>query len=137
MRSGLYVRASKANPEVRKAVIRFARWLRRNYEFPVRVPVYLSDKANIITRDGEPVSASFFAPFDRSVEPYIRIATGDYIARQKKCGRDNALAAILCSLAHEIVHYQQWIQDKDLSEPEAVRGALRILRFYAKTVMHP
>jgi hypothetical protein len=71
------------------------------------------------------------------VEPYIRVATGDYNASKRKYGRDNALAAILCSVAHEIVHYEQWIQGRETSEQEAVRRAQRILRSYSKAVLHP
>lgn len=137
MRGGLFIRGNNTHHEVRRSVIRFARWLRLHFDFPIRVPVYLSQNAQIVTKNRKQVSASFFAPHDRSVEPYIRVATGDYIARKSENGRDNALAAILCSVAHEIVHYQQWIQGKETCEREAVRGAEKILRAYAKVVLHP
>src|SRR6266545_3232964 len=101
-RSGIRIRDKGANSEVRAAVVRFVRWLRMQYEFPIRVPVYLYPSARITTSHGEVGTASFFAPWRRTVEPYIRIATGDYLAERKERGRDNALAAILCSLAHEV-----------------------------------
>jgi hypothetical protein len=101
------------------------------------VPIYLSPAREIITSRKERVSASFFAPFDKRVEPYIRVATGDYLDRRSKFGRDKALAAILCSIAHEIIHYQQWVHDKQLREEEANREARKILRSYAKDVPHP
>jgi len=137
MRVGLFIRGNNVHPEVRRSVIRFARWMRIHFEFPIRVPVYLSANSQIVTKNRKLVSASFFAPHDRSVEPYIRVATGDYIGRRNEHGRDNALAAILCSVAHEIIHYQQWIQGKETREREAVRGAEKILRAYAKGVLHP
>jgi len=81
--------------------------------------------------------ASFFAPFRRDVEPYIRLATGDYPALKKSRGRDRALAAFLCSLAHEIVHYEQWLAGDDLSERKAVRKSLRLVELYNRDVDHP
>ncbi|MFS0605303.1 hypothetical protein [Peribacillus frigoritolerans] len=49
----------------------------------------------------------FFAPYDKTVEPYIRIATGDYEESVSERGKNDALWAILSSMAHEIIHYQQ------------------------------
>ncbi len=137
VRGGLHIRGSDAHPEVRHAVIRFARWLRAKFPFPIRVPVYLFPTEQIMTGKRELVSASFFAPFDRSVEPYIRVSTGDYTLLRQKNGRDNALASILCSVAHEVVHYQQWSQGRELCEREALRRASAIVRSYWKTVLHP
>ena len=118
-------------------MIRYARWLRQNFEFPVRVPVYLSGKAQITTTHGERVSASFFAPWDRNEEPYIRIATGDYPALKRECGRDDALAAFITSLSHEIVHYVQWLESGDTSEKGVAVKARSMLRRYARTVDRP
>jgi epoxyqueuosine reductase QueG len=86
---------------------------------------------------GEKASASFFAPWDRNVEPYIRIASGDYRKLKVKRGRDHALAAYICSLAHEVVHYQQWVATGSVSERNVARKARSILQQYAKTVDRP
>src|SRR6187399_141877 len=101
-RSGLRICGGRVHREVREALIRYARWLRLRYEFPVRVPVYPQPTNMLRTRDGRSCSATFFAPFDRNVEPYIRIATGDYADAKRKLGRVNALAGILRSLSHEL-----------------------------------
>ena len=53
----------------------------------------------------ELVSATFFAPYDKAIEPYIRIATGDYEELVSERGEIDALWALLGSMAHEIVHY--------------------------------
>jgi hypothetical protein len=87
--------------------------------------------------DGHHVSASFFAPLDRKVEPLIRVATGDYRQLKRSRGRDNALAAFLHSFAHELVHYQQWVAAGVVSERGAVREAKRIVRRYAMTTDRP
>ncbi|MDB6054743.1 MAG: TPR-repeat-containing protein [Verrucomicrobiales bacterium] len=118
---------------VRNSVVRFVAWLRVQMDFPVRVPV----NEHIINMKGERVSATFFAPFDPTLEPFIRVSTGDYSATRWRRGRDNALASILCSVAHELVHYQQWLDGKYFCESEAVRGAAKRVREYAKTVRHP
>src|ERR1700756_513228 len=121
VRKGLRVKGHKAHPEVRQSMIKFAKWLRTQFVFPIRVPVYLSPKTQIRS-NGILVSASFFAPDCKDVEPFIRIATGDYKSLKKKRGRNNALASVLCSLAHEVIHYQQWYSGAPLSESEAIRG---------------
>jgi hypothetical protein len=103
----------------------------------VRVPVYLSPKRRISTLHGEIVTASFFAPFDRRDEPYIRIATGDYPELQTSRGRDNALSSFISSLAHEIIHYRQWVETGRCFERGVVRRARTMLRNYARTVPRP
>ena len=136
-RTGIRIRGARGHPEVRVALIRFARWLRQEYEFPIRVPVYLFPSEQIITMYGDRVSASFFAPNDRDEEPFIRIATGDYAQLKKQRGRDNALAAFLHSFAHELVHYQQWVATSEVSERGATRRARRIVDRYATSTHRP
>lgn len=119
------------NSEVRQACINFAGWLRSNFEFPIRVVVYLKKAYQIKNRyTNEMVSATFFAPFDKNVEPYIRIATGDYEELVSKRGEIDARWAILGSMAHEIIHYQQWIDDKELDENEAENRSEELLDKY-------
>ena len=122
---------------MKAALIRYARWLRASYDFPVRVPVYLSSKEMITTMHGEQVCASFFAPWSRKDEPYIRIATGDYPALKRASGRDDALAAFITSLSHEIIHYMQWLETGDTSERGVALKARSMLRAYAHTVDRP
>lgn len=124
------MRGARGHPEVRVAIIAFARWLRGQYEFPIRVPVYLLPGEQVKTCDGQLVSASFFGPYDRTVEPYIRIATGEYSRIEVEYGRDGAIGCHLMSLAHEIVHYRQWIETGDFWEAGVVRRAETIMRRY-------
>ena len=109
-RTGLRMRTSRGHPEVRLALNQYAKWLRKAYAFPIRVPVYLFPSRTILTQDGNHVSASFFAPFDRDVEPMIRIATGDYPELKRLWVRNDALTACIMSLSHEVVHYNQWLK---------------------------
>lgn len=136
-RAGLRIRGQRGHPIVREALKRFAKWLRQEYKFPIRVPVYLNQHRRFVTIDGEEVTASFFAPYDSNVEPYIRIASGDYDELVAERGKNDALASYICSLAHEIVHYQQWISDGKTKEDGAVEEAEAILNRYAQAVDEP
>ena len=68
-------------------------------------------------------------------------AGADYADLADLHGRDNALAAILSSLAHELTHYYQWINVLPLTdrgrERQASIYARRILDEYAETREHP
>ena len=142
-RQGIRLRFDpKVHPEVRRALKEFVRWLRTYYVFPIRVPVYLKASETITTfTTRETASASFFAPYDKTVEPYIRIAVGDYEALCRERGQDNALAAILHSLAHELSHYYQWLKDYEWNpsknEKQARYYAREIILDYAETREHP
>ena len=137
MRSGLLIRGHRGAEEVKVALIRFAKWIRTKYDFPIRVPVYLLKRPYVITVDDKKVSASFFAPFDLNTEPYIRIATGDYNQIKIERGRDNALASYIISLSHEIIHYQQWIKTGKAWERGVSQQALSILNEYMWVVDYP
>src|SRR5260221_5916078 len=89
-RAGLHVRTQRGHRDTRGPILRFAKWLRRQCEFPSRVPVYLLPGPTF-TIDGEEAVASFFAPRNRKEEPYIRLATGDYPSLNAELGRDTAL----------------------------------------------
>lgn len=141
VRKGLYLKSDcDADVEVRRACKEFCKWLRANYIFPIRVPIYLKSSYKIKAMDGELVSGTFFEPYNRLTEPYIRIATGDYEEMKKEFGKDNALASILMSIAHELTHYFQWINCIQLTERgyerQAKRYAELILDEYAETREH-
>lgn len=129
------------NLEVKEALKNFANWLRKEYYFPIRIPVYVKSKKRIQAKDGDLVCGTFFWPSDKKVEPYIRIATGDYDELKIKRGRDDALASILMSMAHELTHYFQWVNDLQLTEIGEERQATKyshyILDEYAETREHP
>ena len=135
--SGLRICGHRGHPVVRRALVRFARWLRNEYEFPVLVRVYLSPHPYIIANDGERCVATIWIPDDENDYPYIRIATGDYVELRKESNRDDALAATIVSLAHEVIHYRQWIETNDQWERGVFVKATGLLRKYAKTTAHP
>jgi hypothetical protein len=134
---GLRIRGQRGHPEVRAALIRFASWLRRHREFPKLLPVYLIAGDQVRTGEGELCSASFFAPDSKLDAPYARIATGDFPRLRRSRGRDSALAAYLHSLAHELVHYDQWLAGTAPTERGVVLQATRMVDRYAMDVRHP
>ncbi len=142
IRTGLRLKSDKGvDAEVKRACKDFCKWLRKKYCFPVRVPVYLKSSYRIKSKDGDTVCGTFFEPDNACVEPYIRIATGDYNELVEKWGKDNALASILIVIAHELTHYFQWINDVDLTENgydrQAINYSKSILYEYAQTTEHP
>ena len=141
-RIGLRFRYEKnVDPEVKRACVQFAIWLRQNYEFPLRVVVYVKATKTFNTQDGDEVVGSFFEPYSYSDEPYIKIATGDYVELVYSLGKDSALATILASLSHELTHYYQWINNIHLTEKgreqQAIWYSKYIIDKYAMTCEHP
>lgn len=141
-RTGIRFRYDKdVHFEVKRACSQFAIWLRTQYYFPLRVAVYVKGTKTIRTQDGENVVGSFFEPYSYLDEPYIKIATGDYDELVSDLGDDNALASILLSLAHELTHYYQWINNIPLTsigrERQAARYANYIIDEYSLTRDHP
>jgi len=136
-KSGLRIIGKNVHPEVRDCVIRFTRWLRKIKPFPVRINVYLLPHSHIIARDGDECSATIWIPDDPSCSPYIKISTGDYEQSKNTDGRDNALAGILGSLCHELIHYWQWLDTGDMWEKGVPRQASALVRLYSKSTEHP
>lgn len=111
-RIGLRLKFDKnVNPKVRIFCKEFAKWVRKEYFFPVRLPIYIKESYRIKARDGETVVGTFFRPFDYYTEPYARIATGDYQELVEKGGEEYAMWAILGSIAHELTHYYQYVNN--------------------------
>lgn len=142
VRTGIRLKFDQnVDPEVQRACKEFVNWLRSEYEFPMRIPIYFKCSKQVKTMDGDTASATFFGPFDKTVEPYIRVSVGDYPDLLEQRGKDNALAAILGSIAHELTHYFQWIKDVNSSdqknEKQAKYYAGEILLDYAETREHP
>ena len=76
---------------------------------------YIRSTEYIKARDGDLVSGTFWGPYDRTEEPCIRVAAGDFHKLVEKWGKDNAFTAMLQRLAHELSHYYQWLNDLKLT----------------------
>ena len=142
-KSGLYFRVEDGvDPEVRRACLEFARYLRKKYVFPSRVAVYIKPTYHIRAANGEMVYGTCFRPAEKSDFSYIRISTGDYSEMVQNQGKDNALATLLHCIAEMLTHYYQWLNDfneltEDEEESQADQCATEILNEYALTREHP
>ena len=129
VRTGLRLRFDKeVHKEVKQSCKDFAYWLRSEYYFPMRVPVYVKSAVRLKCIDGDYACGTFFGPYDHKLEPYIRIATGDYLVLCEKWGEDNARIEILKSIAHELSHYFQWVNQLQLTEIGEERQAKKYAR---------
>lgn len=136
LRSGLRLHFDKnVNKDVRSFCIAFASWLRTEFEFPLRVNVYIKGEYRIRAKDGDFVVGTCWRPESYDVLPYIRLATGDYEELLIQKGKDQAMWAILHTFAHELTHYYQHINNIQLTqigeERQASLYANRILLNYA------
>lgn len=115
--------------EVRSECKAFAKFLRKEYFFPIRVRVYIKNVARIKCRDGDWAYGTCWQPNEYKEEPYIRVAAGDYSDLCERWGKDDALAAILLTIAHELTHYFQWINNLQLTSIGMERQATKYAKF--------
>ncbi len=104
------------DPELRLVCKHFAVWMRKEYNFPIRVPVYFRNTKRLRCIDGSTAYGTYFEPTSFTDEPYIQIAVGDYGELCQKIGSRKALLSILRTIAHELTHYFQWINGLQLTE---------------------
>lgn len=104
------------SPIVREFCIDFAKWMRKEFSFPIRVNVYVKAAYRIKARDGEPVIGTFWWPHNYGTSTYARIATGDYFELLEKRGEVQAMWAILRPIAHELTHYFQYVNKLSLTK---------------------
>lgn len=122
-------------PQLRKEIMLFLRWIRREYVFPRKVNIQISDKMFVRTfLTDEQVSASTFIPDNEKFKVLIRVSTGDYLFMVQNDGYRIAVCSILGSIAHELTHYYQWVKDPDciFSEAQARTKAVRVVDKYWK-----
>lgn len=124
--------------EVRAFLLDFARWLRKEFLFPLRLNVYVKRARRIRAMDGEYVVGTMWRPASYDTPPHIRLATGDYDELVADRGKENAKWAILHTFAHELTHYYQHINDLQLTprgeERQATIYAGYILSDYAESL---
>ena len=133
--NGIYLRFAKGvDIGLKKKIQAFCRWVRRNYVFPIKLNIFISDAPYIVnSQTGEKVSATIFLPDDRS-NPLARISTGNYLKDIERIDLFSADCNVLASIAHEITHYFQWWKadspNAKLDESQARRKAKQIVYRY-------
>lgn len=134
-KKGLRMHIEKAvDDSVREVCLLFAGWLRKEFEFPVRLNVYVKSDYRIKAKDGDMVVGTMWRPEDDNSYPYIRLATGDYNELVDERGETQAMWSILATFAHELTHYYQYINHLPLTlrgeERQAAAYTNRILEAY-------
>lgn len=116
-RKGLRLNFEKGiDSNIRKECLKYCNWLRNKYEFPMRIPIYFKNVPYIKAKDGDHVSAIFFGPYERYIEPFISISLGKFADDVNIYGYKNCIIGIFNSITHELTHYFQWINNIELSE---------------------
>lgn len=88
-RSGLRMRFdTEVEVQVREFCKKFAKWLRKEFFFPIRIVIYIKEDYRIRARDGEYVVGTFLWLTIYGTEPYIRIAAGDYQELKESRGEE-------------------------------------------------
>ena len=134
VRKGLRLKFDRGIDEKLKTGFKeYCRWLRSEYTFPIRVPVYVKNFKKIKAMDGEYVFGTFLGPFNFLEEPYVRVAAGDFKESFEEMG-EQAVYQYLCTLTHELTHYFQWLNNSELTqigkERQATITADRIVQRY-------
>ena len=118
-RYGLRLRFDKGiSPVLRNECLRFAVWLRQEYVFPIRIPVYFKNRKVLTCVDGDTAYGTCFLPDTFTMEPYIRIAVGDYDVLCSEWGEKDATLAILRTIAQDFTHYYQRLNGMQLTEKD-------------------
>ena len=115
------------DPEVKKSICGFIRYLRREFFFPIRCNVYFCNREKFRSSKGGYCYGIFFSNDQSNGRIYPQI----YVP--VKIG----LYAVCHSLCHELTHYFQWYffvdreKDSRALEIQASRYASRIVEDYA------
>lgn len=131
--AGLRVRDRGVDPELSQAVHRFAKWLRSQYCFPVRLVVYLIPVSQLRTRSGVLAYSAFFAPTAPPAVPHIRISAGDYRENKTRMGRINTIGMCLQSIARQNLCYQSWLRTGEFQLRNLPRDSMRVVTRYRLT----
>lgn len=120
------------SPDLRYLFIDFSKWLRKHYQFPVHVNVYIKNCEKIMLLDKTEAYGGF--RYFKQESAYIRIAAKAEMRVLQKYSLHDVYEMILSTLVHELTHYFQWINRFDQSDAESERQAnyyrYRILNQY-------
>ena len=111
--------------QLREIVIEFGKWIRARLDFPIAVTVYVRSKYISKINSGDPFLASFFVPDNRAYNPYIRVDVENH--KDNLNDVNEFRKSILVSIAHEIIHYMQWIDEVVFCEEEAENKSEQLL----------
>lgn len=143
----VFIYDKKANKEVKRACVNLEKWLSKNIYFPVKLYVYIRNSIRVKTTKGESVVGRLSVPKNRehieNGDVFDEIAIGDYKKLLNTKNKSVALADILDPIAHEIIHYFQWINNEIIGylpyfkEKDAIKYSTKLLLEYSKLEKYP
>lgn len=106
---------------LKRKYISFAKWLRKNYVFPVHINIYILNCEKVLLKNGIWAYGSF--KWFPKRPPYIRIPSAIETELLSEYSKEEIYEQILSSLVHELTHYFQWVLDLDQSNATSERQA--------------
>ncbi len=107
--------------DLKKKYISFAKWLRKNYIFPVHINVYILNCEKVRLLSGTLAYGSFRWFPKRN--PMIRVPSAIEEGLLSEFTKEEIYEQILSSLVHELTHYYQWVLDLRQSDATSERQA--------------
>lgn len=140
----VFIYDNNINKDIKRAFANFEKWLSKNLYFPVKLYIYIRNTKHVQTTKGESVVGRLFAPGDAGHErAFAEIAVGDYKELLNKEKKTVLLAEMMDPIAHEIVHYFQWINNEIcgylpyFKEIYAKKYSSKLLLEYSKLEKYP
>jgi tetratricopeptide (TPR) repeat protein len=128
---GITIRCSReVDTKIRDICVEFTGWIRKNIALPIKVTIYVRKNYKSRISENDIFKASFFAPYLKSDNPFIRVDVENH--KIENSDEESTILSILESIAHEIVHYVQWIEGLPFSEDEAERKSKKLVRKFLK-----
>ena len=129
-KGGLRIRVHPdVHPFVRRELLTYARWLRANVAFPIRVNVYVPNALQIRALDGENCWGRCIWPEDPAAAVTIDVAGGSRATGKRAL--QNHIRTTIFTLSHELSHYFQFFRGIELTP----RGREWQASYYAHQVM--
>jgi hypothetical protein len=113
--------------DLRREMIRFARWIRENYLFEIPLEIRLYGLHELKDTDGTCWDILRWQSTLGRQPVYIEIAVGDYPTNVTSDGRDQALTWVADNIAHQLKHYFQMVNDAPTRCGHASRWADKLL----------
>ena len=137
-RKGLFLHFEReVHDYVRDWLCEYARWLRKNYVFPVRIHVYCRYGDTVPCRYSAPAASVMLMPDDRNCYANIRLACGSFRGDGPVTnGMWDETQGIMYLLTRHIMHYYQFINGRWNVDESGERILEWQASYYAGRILH-
>lgn len=116
---------------IKLAYKEFNKWIKTYMNLVKVLHVFIKEDYNILSRNKESAIGLFGYPNGRNKYPYIKLAIGDFEDLCFKNGEYIAIMSILHTYAHELVHFEQWLDNKPSLEKKADKKATKLVEDFS------